>query len=120
MATAPSLINNEFFINKLLSSPDFEDAVGGDMEAWGLYHAVEKAETKLNKKLQWIIVKGICDWGFNKESDWQPLAAATATDLIFMVLSSPGCFPRPEASSDVSQVGSTKSYFSPANQPKSK
>lgn len=35
---------------------------GGEMEAMGIYEAVRDSNPKPN----WIIVKGICDWGYNK------------------------------------------------------
>jgi hypothetical protein len=38
-------------------------------------------------------VKGICDWGFDKSSDAQQLAAANAASLVFDVVES-GAFLR--------------------------
>lgn len=93
MATGGLLLNNEAFVHKLTEGLGFSDIIGGEMEAWGLYKAVEWAETETGVAFQWIVVKGICDWGFGKESDWQPFAAAAACDLVHSVLSAPDALP---------------------------
>lgn len=77
-------------MKQLTSRPAFMDAVGGDMEAWGMYQAIRKAATDQGIAFEWIVVKGICDWGFEKKKGWQPFAAAAAMDLIFTVISAPG------------------------------
>lgn len=57
------------------------------MEAWGLYNAVtEVAEEGFH--IQWVVVKGICDWGMGKSKGWQPFSAAAAADLVYVALSS--------------------------------
>ena len=52
------------------------EAIGGDMEGYGIYVAASQA------KIDWLIVKGICDWGHGKQntqkSDWQRIAAKNA------------------------------------------
>lgn len=83
------MLNNHAFVKALESSPDYRKIIGGEMEAWGLYQTIALAETK-GAAFQWIVVKGICDWGFDKKKGWQPLAAAAAADLVHRVLVAPG------------------------------
>ncbi len=75
---------------KLVDDPKFKaqltkmapEAVGGEMEAWGLYAAADNAD------VEWIVVKSICDWADGlKDKKHQALAAATATDLVVAVFS---------------------------------
>ena len=58
----------------------FTEAIGGEMEGIGLY-ASASAE-----KVDWIVVKGICDWGHNKNQStkdaWQKLAAKNAARVV--------------------------------------
>jgi nucleoside phosphorylase len=57
------------------------DAVGGEMEGQGLYTAVHKA------KLDWMIVKGISDWGNGRKSiKYQPKAAGNAARFVLEML----------------------------------
>ncbi|NMO57875.1 hypothetical protein HH310_42775 [Actinoplanes sp. TBRC 11911] len=53
-----------------------EEAVAGEMEAAGLYAAAAQA------KRDWILVKGISDWGSEKTDDHQALAARNAADFV--------------------------------------
>lgn len=76
--TGGSLVNQTDFTNKLRNK--YRDAVGNEMEATGIWAACEKL------KKDWIIVKGICDWGEKKVDDFQPLAAAAAVSLCKKVL----------------------------------
>jgi nucleoside phosphorylase len=74
--------------------PEYRDVIGGEMEGYGLHVAAEMRGIK-----EWIVVKGICDWGCEKEDGWQRLAAATAVDFVFYVLNGPlleGMIPRRE------------------------
>lgn len=89
IATGGLLIDHAVFVKLLAKSPDYKDIIGGEMEAWGLYQAVEGTAFQSN----WIVVKGICDWGFGKGDDWQPLAAAAAADLAYFVFSAADVFP---------------------------
>ena len=60
----------------------FPQAIGGEMEGAGLYAAAARSG------LEWIVVKGICDWADgSKTDDAQPLAAAAAASLVHHVLS---------------------------------
>ena len=55
------------------------DAIGGEMEGAGLYSAA------VREKVDWIIVKGISDWGFGKTDREQVLAARNAARLTLHV-----------------------------------
>ena len=75
---------------KLVNDPAFRDAlldvepeaVGGEMEGAGLYAAARDA------KVDWILVKGICDWADgNKHDGAQPDAAANAARFVLHVVS---------------------------------
>ncbi|WP_457392535.1 5'-methylthioadenosine/S-adenosylhomocysteine nucleosidase family protein [Roseateles sp. P5_E1] len=50
--------------DKFLASDD-EQAIGGEMEGSGLLMALRR----LQNRVDWLIVKGICDWGFKKNVD---------------------------------------------------
>lgn len=65
----------------------FPTAIGGEMEAAGVYAASYEANT------QWIVVKAICDWGDGSKTDnHQDLAAAAAASLIHHILLDPFAF----------------------------
>jgi nucleoside phosphorylase len=62
----------------------FPQAIGGEMEGAGLYAVAARSG------LEWIVVKGICDWADGtKTDDAQPLAAVAAASLVDHVLSDP-------------------------------
>jgi nucleoside phosphorylase len=73
---------------KLVDSQEFRDhlkklqppAIAGDMEAAGLSAVCHETQT------QFIMVKGICDWGFNKDKDCQSKAAQNACDFVLDAL----------------------------------
>lgn len=77
-----TLVNDPAFKAELLRM--YPEAIGGEMEGAGLYGAAER------KKVEWVIIKGICDWGENKKDDYQSLAAANAVDLAYTLLNQPG------------------------------
>ena len=54
----------------------YRDALGGEMEAAGVYAACVRAG------VEWIVVKGICDWGQAKTSEAQGAAAANAATFV--------------------------------------
>jgi nucleoside phosphorylase len=64
-------------------------AIGGEMEAVGIYAAASRHEA--NK--EWIIVKAVCDWGDGTKKAsgdaYHPLAAAASLSLVKFVLSTP-------------------------------
>ncbi|MGJ4956901.1 hypothetical protein ACQR1H_14730 [Bradyrhizobium sp. HKCCYLRH2015] len=51
-------------------------AVAGEMEAWGLSAVCHESQR------QFLMVKGICDWGMNKDKDYQEQAARNACDFV--------------------------------------
>jgi nucleoside phosphorylase len=70
---------------KLVNDPTFRDwllkaepeAIGGEMEGAGLYAAARDA------KVDWILVKGICDWADGEKNDKaQALAAENAARFV--------------------------------------
>lgn len=82
LLTGETLVDNIDYRNQLQS---FEpEAVGGDMEGAGLYVACQDA------KIDWILVKGICDWADgNKAQDKdkrQQLAADNAAEFVMQAL----------------------------------
>jgi len=58
----------------------YPDAIGGEMEGIGVYVA------SASSKVDWIVVKGICDWGYKKntqdEEASQALAATNAATVV--------------------------------------
>ena len=74
---------------KLVNDPAFRDllleaepeAIGGEMEGAGLYAAARDA------KVDWILVKAICDWADGTKNDEaQLLAASNAAEFVLYVL----------------------------------
>lgn len=83
---------------------EFPEAVGGEMELSGLYAAAER------RRVEWILIKGICDWGEDKRaiSD-QPLAARNACDCTAALLADPGLGPENFVRGGVASAGSAES-----------
>lgn len=80
------LVDNQDFRDQLLTLE--AEAIGGDMEGGGLYAAAQR------KKVDWILVKAICDWadgnkGSNKQAH-QELAAANAARFVIDVIKQGG------------------------------
>lgn len=74
---------------KLINDPDFRnwlietepEAIGGEMEGAGLYTAAR------NAKVDWILVKAVCDWADGKKDDaGQVFAANNAAQFVLHVL----------------------------------
>lgn len=84
--TGSKLVNNYQFRAQLLNDFAYYKPIGGEMEAQGIY-----SMCKVNNIAEWIIVKGICDWGYKKNSinknEEQKVAAASAVDYCFHVFS---------------------------------
>lgn len=78
--------------NVLMNSPTMRermieaepDAIGGEMEGLGVYAAAAKG------KVDWIVVKAICDWGMAKDDEWHEQAARNAAEFILDVLRNGG------------------------------
>ncbi len=80
--SGPILLNNAELKAKLFAS--FPYAIGGEMEAVGVYSAASELKT------EWIVVKAICDWGDgNKGDKHQDLAAAASASLVEHILLNP-------------------------------
>lgn len=95
--------------DKLIDNLDFRDqllrfepeAIGGEMEGAGLYVAAQ------SRKVDWLLVKAICDWADGKKSqnkeENQVLAARNAMAYVFHVIEQgglvrPGAAPTPATS----------------------
>ncbi len=82
LLSGEKLVDNSVFLARLREA--FPSAIGGEMEAAGVYAAASRHEART----EWIVVKGICDWGDGTKTDgYQPLAAAAAVSLVQFVLS---------------------------------
>jgi nucleoside phosphorylase len=91
MLTGSRLINNSKYRTKLLEDFASNRPIGGEMEAQGIYSMCQ-----LYGIAEWIIVKGICDWGCNKNNPYkerdQEEAALAAVDYCYHVFSRDGVF----------------------------
>lgn len=74
MLTANTLVSSRKVRDDLHAA--HPEAIGGEMEGAGVYAAAAHA------KVDWIVVKGICDWGFRKSDEHHRLAASNAAALI--------------------------------------
>jgi nucleoside phosphorylase len=54
------------------------EAIGGEMEGAGVYAAAAEA------KVDWIIVKAISDWGFDKQDEYRAVAAGNAAAFVIL------------------------------------
>lgn len=77
------LLDDREYRDKLHDS--FPEAIGGEMEGAGL-----ASVAMANNLYEWIIVKGICDWGYDKQSEnkdkYQEIAMNSALSLCDAVL----------------------------------
>lgn len=77
------LLDDKAYRDKLHSL--YPEAIGGEMEGAGL-----ASVAKAHNLYEWIIVKGICDWGYNKQSSekdkYQEIAMKSAVSLCEKVL----------------------------------
>lgn len=78
-ASGKKLVNSQEFLRQLKDRE--KEIIGGEMEAAGLVSVCS------DKKIEWIVVKAICDWGFDKVDDGQQIAAHNAFDFIMYNLS---------------------------------
>ena len=76
--TGDKLVDNEDFTKRLKET--FPDAIGGEMEGEGLISSGFRNNT------DWILVKGICDWGHDKDDQYQERAALNAIRLVDSVI----------------------------------
>jgi len=80
MLSGNTLVNHPDVVKQMRN--DEPDAIAGEMEGGGIY----AASTVFGA--QWIIVKGISDWGFDKSDVSQESAAANAATFVLSMLSS--------------------------------
>ncbi|MGP4018808.1 5'-methylthioadenosine/S-adenosylhomocysteine nucleosidase family protein [Saccharopolyspora sp. 5N708] len=80
--SANTLVNSALTRAKLKTLAP--DALGGEMEGAGLYAASFK------RKIDWILIKGISDWGENKTDEFQKAAAGAAADYVVHVVKTGG------------------------------
>lgn len=97
--TGSRLVNNYEYRTQLLNDFANFKPIGGEMEAQGIY-----SMCRLHGIAEWIIVKGICDWGYkkgvsSKDMD-QKIAANAAVEYCFYVFSRDGVFESLIASAD--------------------
>ena len=85
--TSNTLVNSKQVVCKLRN--DFPDAIAGEMECAGVYEAAT-----LDSKPDWIMVKGISDWGCGKTAEAQPLAAQNAAEFVTHVIAGGALRPR--------------------------
>ena len=78
MASGEKLVNDREFREKL--SVQEPELVAGDMEAAGL------ASVCMSKKVDWIVVKALCDWGENKSDKFQEEAAWNAAEVVVLTV----------------------------------
>ncbi|MFL5655043.1 MAG: hypothetical protein ACJ8CB_12820 [Ktedonobacteraceae bacterium] len=77
------LVNHKIFRNKLLGIEP--EAIGGEMEGTGVYAAAQRS------KVDWILVKAICDWADGHKDDaYQQQAAENAARFVLHVLQQRG------------------------------
>lgn len=91
MLTGSRLINNYKYRNQLIDDFSEQKPIGGEMEGQGIY-----SMCRIHGVTEWIIIKGICDWGYNKnnpnKSKNQIIAANAAVDYCFYVFCREGVF----------------------------
>ncbi|MDG4826138.1 hypothetical protein O7635_30180 [Asanoa sp. WMMD1127] len=63
------------------------EAIAGEMEGRAVYTAA------VRNKIDWILVKGICDWGYDKRDSDQPHAAENAAALLVRMVEMGGLDP---------------------------
>ena len=93
------LIDNFDFRDQLLVLS--EEAIGGEMEGGGLYVACQQS------KVDWILVKAICDWGDGEKGvgkkPKQKTAAQNAADFVIETLAS-GLLANPQSDSSTTDA----------------
>ena len=81
VASGSDLLDNKGYVNKLKENQP--EIIGGDMESAGM------ASVCSRKNVDWVLVKGICDWGYKKDShkkEYQQIAAENSSKAIISLL----------------------------------
>ncbi|MFC3683175.1 WD40 domain-containing protein [Hydrogenophaga luteola] len=91
LLSGEKLVDNIDYRNRLLQLAQQDDIVGGEMEAAGLFTALDGTRT------EWVVVKAICDWadgnkGQDKERRQQH-AAANAAQVVHALITSSSLYP---------------------------
>ncbi len=76
-----TLVNSEKVVHELRE--EFPDAIAGEMEGAGVYEAATEGS-----KPDWIMVKAISDWGYQKTGEAQASAAQNAAEFVIHVIAS--------------------------------
>lgn len=76
------LSDDKKFVKELLTLQP--EARAAEMEGHGIYAVCSK------EKVDWIIAKSICDWGYNKDDKHQQLAASNALGFVFHMIGQGG------------------------------
>ena len=82
VASGSVLLNNRAAVERL--KDEQPELIGGEMEAAGVAAICER------RSKRWVMIKGICDWGFDKESEmkteYQQTAANNAVSILIELL----------------------------------
>lgn len=78
IASGEKLVNSKDFVEKILQIEP--RVIGGEMEASGISSVGQR------EKLDWIVVKAICDWGKRKRDDHQNDAATRSAEFAVRLL----------------------------------
>lgn len=81
VASGSKLLDNQEFVTKLLLEQP--EIIGGDMESAGVAAVCNR------NNIDWVVVKGICDWGFDKninKNEYQIKAANNSSDIILRLM----------------------------------
>lgn len=82
MWSSNALVNSPSFVAKLKKLEP--EAIGGEMEGAGVYCVGAK------RKVDWIVIKAIADWGIGKTDQGQALAASNAIAFLMVMLDQGG------------------------------
>lgn len=72
------LVDDRELVARLVA--EYPEALGGEMEGNGIVAAAER------EKVDWLLIKGVCDWGFDKDDKMQRLASQNAMSFTFAVV----------------------------------
>lgn len=81
VASGSNLYDNIDYVNKLKN--EHGEIIGGEMESAGMASVCHR------EKKDWILVKGICDWGYDKndhKDEYQRIAASNSMSSIIHLL----------------------------------
>jgi nucleoside phosphorylase len=80
LLSGEKLVDDKSFVDRLKAR--FPDALGGEMEAVGLSSSAVADGT------EWIVVKAICDWGYEKNKKHQAGAAQNSAEFAVELIGS--------------------------------